>query len=676
MDRITRRLASLAPALALAAALGGCQDYNFSPVEYCLIQPGTERVTLSDISTADILFVVDDSGSMAGEQQKLAASFAAFVERLKQSNQDRVASQLEPIDFHIAVTTSSVFLNAPTAATCSAACAGAAGRQVCCDSVTSQPLTVPRGCATSAECTAPGTCREDCQGRAGEKTCCAAAGAAPEQAQVACPTPGQPCGRLQTRYVVPRSPRLCAGATSCAVGPDPANPNPAPAGYACRTTCVGLGGTSACCTADGIPWRDETCIQGVGQEGALYPRGDFVRAGANPRVLHFDKPLFCPAPVPPATGCGPVSAGGPEELQLQALVTQFGQNVKVGTCGSGQEQALEAARRAIQKATGVGGASQPADVLASEWPHQKSKLVVVFVGDEDDCSSPEDPSLGIIFSASGTDACEADGALPADQQRRFKLQEYSDFLYSLDRPVAAAFIVSATQETCVDGECQADLCCDTACSADLGFPGVCSVAGVCGGQGAGYRLVEFSRQVRGRGADTVVGSVCNPGTAVKPGFSSILERVAEVVKQPVGLQLPTQPAAAKLTILRIAGADGKTRKTCFGPAPLGLTAAQAEADGYDWWFTGGDDTNRTPTGPSRAIYLNRATRGCEANPGETYSADYLGLVPAGGCDASDPTGARGRLECVRDLGGRESDWTCDGSGGGARGTCLCSGATP
>lgn len=673
MDRFTRRLASLAPALALAAALGGCQDYNFSPVEYCLIQPGTERVTLSDISTADILFVVDDSGSMAGEQQKLASSFAAFVDRLKQSNVDRVASQLEPIDFHIAVTTTSVFLNAPTSATCSAACAGATGQQVCCDSVTSQPLTVPKGCAATAECGAGGTCREDCQGRAGEKTCCAAAGAAPEQAQVACPVLGQPCGRLQNRYVVPRTPRLCTATTSCAVGPDPADPNPAPAGYACRTSCIGLGGTSACCDTAGIPWRDETCIQVGSQEGTLYPRGDFVRAGSNPRVLHFEKPLFCPAPVPPATTCGPVVAGGPEDQQLQALVTQFGENVKVGTCGSGQEQALEAARRAIQKATHQAGASQPADVLPGEWPHPKSKLVVVFVGDEDDCSSPEDPNLGVIFSASGTDACEADGALPADQQRRTKLQVYSDFLYGLDRPVAAAFIVSARAETCEDGTCQADICCDTSCTGD---PNVCTVAGVCGGQGAGFRLIEFSKQVRGRGADTVVGSVCNPGTPAKPGFSSILERVAEVVKQPVGLQLPTQPAAAKLTILRIAGADGKTRKTCFGPAPLGLTSAQAEADGYDWWFTGGDDTDRTPTGPSRAIYLNRATHGCEANPGETYSADYLGLVPAEGCDASDPTGQRGRQACVAALGGRESDWTCDASGGGALGTCLCSGSTP
>lgn len=669
MTRRTRRTASLALALALASGLAACQDYNFSPVRYCLIQPGTERVTLSDISTADILFVVDDSGSMGGEQQKLRDSFAAFVTKLKEGNELRVASQLEPIDFHVAVTTTSVFLNAPTTATCKANCAGAEGQQVCCDATTSQPLTIPKACTAPTDCRAGNGCRTDCQGRAGEKTCCAdVPNGVPERVAQACPALDQPCGLLQSRYVVPRSARLCAGATSCAVGPDPANPNPAPAGYACRTTCLGLGGTSACCTADGIPWRDATCTLGVGSEGGLYPRGDFVRKGANPRVLHFEKALFCPPLAPPATGCGPVLPGGPQDLALQALVSQFGQNVAVGTCGSGQEQGLEAARRAIQKALGQGGQSQPADVLPAEWPHDKSKLVVVFVGDEDDCSGPEDASRGVIFSITGNDACESDGALPPEQQRRFKLQEYADFLTGLGRPVAGAFIVSARAETCEDQSCQADICCDTACT---GNANVCTVAGLCGGQGAGYRFLDLSALLRGRGADTVGGSVCNPGTASKPGFSSILERVAEVVKQPAGLQLPTQPATAQLTILRIAGPDGKTRKTCFGPAPSTMTVAQAEAASYDWWFTGGDDTNRTPTGPTRFVYLNRATRSCEANPGETYSADYLGLVPAAGCAST--------LDCQASLGGELADWTCDGyvaGAGGSRGTCLCGSGTP
>ncbi|MCM2332994.1 MAG: hypothetical protein NDI82_03500, partial [Anaeromyxobacteraceae bacterium] len=340
--------------------------------------------------------------------------------------------------------------------------------------------------------------------------------------------------------------------------------------------------------------------------------------------------------------------------------------VAVGTCGSPQEQGFEAARLAIQKALGLGGLSQPADVggAAPEWPHPRrvvtaperpsSKLVVVFVGDEDDCSSPESASGGIILTSSGNDACVVD-----EQRRRHEVQGYVDFLASLGRPVAGAFIVSAVNETCQDGACTPGLCCDTQCT---GSANVCSLAGLCGGQGAGVRLLALEDALRRQKAsDTVVGSVCNPGAAGSPGFSSILARVAEVVKQPAGLQLPTQPAAAQLTLLRIAGPDGKTRKTCTGPAPAGTSGTALDA--FDWWFTGGDDTDRTPTGPSRFIFLNRTTRNCEANPGETYSADYLGLVPAAGCLT--------QADCQAALGGVLEDWTCDLSQGGARGTCLC-----
>jgi hypothetical protein len=715
MPRRTRRPFTLALALVgvlTGVALAACQDYNFSPVRYCLIQPGSERVTLSDVSTADLLFVVDDSGSMGGEQQKLQASFDAFVRNLQDTNTARVSVKLEPIDFHIAITTTSVFLNAQTNATCSTSCGGAAGQQVCCSASSNLPLQVARACTTTADCGGVGSCLDTCAQHAGELVCCAAPGAPAVQAPLACADVGAACGRLQTRYAVTRAPRLCATSggvtTSCSVGPDGTGANPAPAGYACKTTCNGLGGTSACCDAAGNVWSDPTCDIGVGSEGGLYPRGDFVRKGSNPRVLHFDKSLFCDRAVDPATSqevcactlsADPLACNAPggNAAAIPALVSQFQQNIAVGTCGSGQEQGLEAARRAIEKAL---AGTQPAEAGGEQpdWPHPRrvvapgerapSKLVVVFVGDEDDCSTAEDVTGGVIFANSGNDACEADGALPEDQQKRTRLSVYAEFLGSLGRPVAGAFIVSATgapcagpaecqalcgadtcPSNCVDGDCRANICCDTACTGDAN---VCTLAGLCGGQGAGYRFIDFSKVLIGRGADTVVGSVCNPGQGaappasvpppyLKPGFSSILERVAEVVKQPAGLQLPTQPAAAQLTLLRIAAPDGKTRKTCVGPAPAGTSGAAL--DGYDWWFTGGDDTDRSPTGPSKFIFLNLSTRNCEANPGETYSADYLGLVPASGC----LTGA----DCQAALGGTLEDWTCDLTQGGARGSCLC-----
>ena len=97
-----------------------------------------------------------------------------------------------------------------------------------------------------------------------------------------------------------------------------------------------------------------------------------------------------------------------------------------------------------------------------------------------------------------------------------------------------------------------------------------------------------------------------------------------------------------------------------------MTFAAAEAAGYDWWFTGGVDTDRTPTGPSTTIYLNKVPATCLANPGETYSADYLGLVPPEGCaDVNDCVAA------LRVIAGPVGGLAPQG---GARGTCLC--ATP
>jgi hypothetical protein len=664
MTRSSHRLAPLA--LVALTALAGCQDYNFSPVNQCLIQPGTERVTLSDISTADILFVVDDSGSMGGEQLKLQQSFDAFVAALKTTNQDRVTGALEPIDFHIAITTTSVFVNRYKGATCRSSCAGVAG-QVCCDDApgaSGQPLKAPVGCKVDADCAASGaglTCQELGLLAAPGKSC-ADASHVPVLVPVACPVVGQACGELQARYQFSHGPRTCGSGVDCRT----------PYPY-CRTGCTGAPtGASYCCdTASGAGAIDPLqCDPGVATEYTPYPRGDFVKAstsasGAPPLVIHFTKDLFCTRN-PTDTGCaGPPPGSATAEIQKR--VDWFKANVAVGTCGSPQEQGLEASRRALRKALKLDGLSQPG-LLADEWPHSKSKLVTVWVGDEDDCSTPESATAGVIMSRPPTpsdpnppEACVADGGLPLDQQKRYPLGDFSAFLSGLGRPLASGFIVSAIGNTCVDAACQPGLCVDPSCT---------SGPLMCGGQSAGTRFLDLATAFRVMGADVVAGSICDPGDASNLGFSSILKRVAEVVKQPSGLQLPTQPASAALTILRIVGTDGKTRKTCSAPAPAGTTGAAL--NDFDWWFTDGNDLNsQVPTGASRFISLNRAVIRCTANPGETYSADYLGLVPAGGCDTAG--------DCALALGTPTTwttPWVCQkeaGAPAGAKGTCLCGG---
>lgn len=653
MTRSSRRLAPLA--LLALSVLAGCQDYNFSPVNQCLIQPGTERVTLSDISTADILFVVDDSGSMGGKQLSLANSFGAFITNLQATNQARVQDGLEPIDFHIAVTTTSVFLNKPTSATCAASCGTSAG-PVCCNPYTSQPLRAPRACTQDSDCASttggPYTCQAVDQLSAPERTCVNGSGQLLLD-PVACSKVGDACGALQARYQYTHGPRSCGSDRDCRPGDT------------CRTGCTSApsGGTYCCNGAGTIDQLQ--CNPGVsGGEFTLYPRGDFVNAstsasGPPPRVIHFTKDLFCTR-TPDGSACaGPPPASAAADIL--ARVNWFKANVLVGTCGSGQEQGLEAARRALEKALKLNGLSQPNDTdgKAPAWPHDNSKLVTVWVGDEDDCSTPESPTQGVILTASSNpDSCVLDGALPVDQQKRYPLDEFTSFFNGLGRPLATGFIVSAVASDCVDAACRPGLCADPTCT---------SGPGLCGGQAEGWRFITLGQSFTTTGNEVVTGSICHPSatSGAPPDFSSILDRVAEVVKQPTGLQLPTQPSSAALTILRIARSDGTTRKTCTAPAPVGTTGAALDA--YDWWFTDGNDlNNQVPTSASRYIFLNPNVQRCVANPGETYSADYLGLVPAGGCDT--PT------DCDVALGVRKSPWVCQkeaGAPAGAKGTCLC-----
>ncbi|BDG01569.1 hypothetical protein [Anaeromyxobacter oryzae] len=623
--------------LALSALAAGCQDYNFNPVGHCLIQPGQQRITLSNLSTADVLFVVDDSGSMGGEQQKLADNFAAFISNLNQTNVDRRAAGLEPIDFHLAVTTTSIFISNPTSATCRNDCPGVTGTNVCCENTGStpvRPLKQAKSCNAASDC-ASGYCGTDCVGLLGEKVCCDPATklvGTTDQANVACSAPGAACGSLQKHYRV-----------------------------------------------------DSSCAAGLATNGQLYPHGAFVGASNNPRVLHFDKEVYpeldATTGQPKRDPALPACSDGSKTCNRQGYTAAqlegwFKANVVAGTCGSGEEQGLQAGRLAVQKAL----AGQQLDLrpdgsaLPADWPHANSKLVLVFLGDEDDCSSPEDAVGGIILSGSpGADTCVADASMDDGVGKHFAVTQVVDYFAGLNRPLGAAFIVSANSETCQDQSCVAGVCCDFQCT---GTTAVCT-SDVCGGQAAGNRFLGAANNLRQKGADVVVGSMCNPN------FGTILTRIADIVKPPSGLVLPSDPAGTEITILRIADATGKTRKTCKGPAPSTLSAADAAAQGWDWWFTATRDqlADPNPSTVSRFVYINHATQNCEANPGETYSADYLGRLPAGGCQS--------RAACYRDLGGVRPTvvtatnpelWTCyagETPAGfvqptpDAPGTCLC-----
>jgi hypothetical protein len=606
------RRVSLSAALVVGLlAASGCQDYNFNPVGHCLIQPGTKRVTLSNISTADILFVVDDSGSMQTEQTNLAAQFGVFLTALQTANTNRVKVGTSPIDFHIAITTTSVFKDPPVNGTvggaiCRNDCLGASGSPTCCvggSGGTPQPpqCRVDGDCATGFGCKSSTVC-----------TAAAAVGghgcfdASCNPQRIACPTLDAECGNLNRYY-----------SSLSATGTEAWDP-----------TC------DKSYADDHFGTQDE------------YPIGRFMASSGTPVVLNFQKGYYCTWDGSKCTDADPANPAV-NTTQINALSANFQTNVKVGTCGSGQEQGLIAAKLALDR---VLAGTQSSGYSAGDFLHSNSKLVVIWVSDEDDCSSPVDPARAVVFpNPPATDGCVADASLPAGQQRELAVAALADYFTSLGRPFGAAFIDSAPTG-CQDSSCTATLCCDTTCD-----PSCSGGSFTCGGQGIPNRYVAFADTLRTRGVDVVAGSICDT-------FGDSLSRIAEIVKVPTGLSLPTVPASSDVTILRITRADGSTRKTCRGPAPSTLTKDQASAAGYDWWFVAADGAV-DPSMASQLVYINHTTRGCEAGSGETYSADYIGRLPAGGCtdDAS----------CATALGGAASDWTCLVPPGASVGSCTC-----
>jgi hypothetical protein len=538
---MTRRLL----AASLVAVLAGCQDYNFNPVGQCIVQPGSARIQLSGLSTADILFVVDDSGSMASEQKRLADNFGSFITALAQTQAQRKASGLDPLEFHIAIATSSVFEG-----------------------------WIPSGA----------------------------------------PVCGQPT------------------ANTCLIN-TPTNGWSPPYQETCAEA------DAACVDLITNYWPGGCPLQ-----GRPYPAGNFVVSGSNAPVLHFDKTLAWETWQTPS-----------QDPRITALVQQFKDNINVGVCGSGMEQHFEAGRLAVQKAL---AGTQPG-LTADEWPHPGAKMVVVWVGDEDDCSNPKDATRALGFtnpsSSPGNDVCTQDEAKPAGQRKMFPVQDYVDYFTNLGRPFSAAFIYSSDPASCqpdaggnivcTTGTCACQ-CPPTCTSCGPTQTGSCQIDAACGGKSTGSRFHDMSAGLRAKGITTLDGSVCDWN------FGQTLERIADLVKPPAGLTLPTQPAASQVAVLRIEGSNGSSR-LCTGPGPT-----------LDWQFVDCKTGQAAASGATTScITINHDTGHCEANPGETYIAQYLGVVPAGGCAAVS--------DCAAALGGPESLWTCEKAAGQARGTCLC-----
>ena len=76
--------ARLAAPLCAALLLAGCLDHPVKAVEYDKLSDVDEGFPIAVNKDVDILFVIDNSGSMAEEQALLSANFAAFIDVLEQ----------------------------------------------------------------------------------------------------------------------------------------------------------------------------------------------------------------------------------------------------------------------------------------------------------------------------------------------------------------------------------------------------------------------------------------------------------------------------------------------------------------------------------------------------------------------------------------------------------------
>ncbi|HEX9288430.1 MAG TPA: hypothetical protein VF904_02815, partial [Anaeromyxobacteraceae bacterium] len=276
---------------------------------------------------------------------------------------------------------------------------------------------------------------------------------------------------------------------------------------------------------------------------------------------------------------------------------------------------------------------------------------------------PKDATRSLAFTnttaAPGNDVCTVEEGKALADQKLFPVQSYADYFTNLGRPFGAAFIYSAQLGSCAaDGNgnvvCSPGKCtcqCPASCaSCGPTAAGECQIPANCGGQIplAESRFHQLSAAFRAKGANTFEASVCDAN------FANTLKGIADLVKPPPGLTLPTQPASTEVAVLRIESADGTSSRYCTGPG-----------QGLDWAFVDCKTGAAVPDGVTTScITINHTTKHCEANAGETYIAQYLGLVPEGGCATAG--------DCFAKLGGQSvADWQCSGVTATQRGTCLC-----
>jgi len=304
--------------------------------------------------------------------------------------------------------------------------------------------------------------------------------------------------------------------------------------------------------------------------GTAYPAGKFMAAPGNPEVLSSD------------------------ELNSGEIITKFKQNVQLGVCGSGQEQGLLGARLALE--------AHP------EFVRPNSKLVVVFLSDEEDCS---DPNMDLVLQ-SGVDRCVEEAAAP-NGGLLGPVSDYADFLKKLSKNLTVGAIVSATGSgpDIQPGVCR-DLSCEASCSSGSDPRGdPC----YCGGMAPGSRYLQLADLVSG----SIKDSIC------QSSFSETLNRLAQVIVSVKEIRLSSRPVNdnPKLMLLKIVR-DGQDILCGSPSASLQSDSTQScSAGNLDWEYDANEVMIRL---------CDRPGSQCNIQPGDRYKVSFV----EGACSLDHP----------------------------------------
>ena len=111
ISRARSLLTSLIVLLAVALLLGGCLDRKLKPLNPCLVSGVVAEIAVTNIDKVDLLFMVDNSGSMAQEQASLREQFPKLISVLASGDPGPGKEKFPPAkDLHLGVVSSDLGL--------------------------------------------------------------------------------------------------------------------------------------------------------------------------------------------------------------------------------------------------------------------------------------------------------------------------------------------------------------------------------------------------------------------------------------------------------------------------------------------------------------------------------------------------------------------------------------